>query len=141
MSGAEGLVERLRARTMPHPYEPVDAAEWVSDPLCVEAADALTTAEAHIEVLQAKLDADRGCACGYDRPDDICSVHSPKLAAAEARNRELEAALKPFAEVAKADISDAESDEDVHRPMRTYNRAPNITVGDLRRARRTLRGE
>jgi len=33
------------------------------------------------------------CACSYDRPDDVCSLHSPKLTAAEARVKELEAAL------------------------------------------------
>lgn len=59
--------------------------------------------------------------------------------AAEARVGELEAALKPFAMVAEHDIGSDETDTDMFRPMNRHNRAPALTVGDLRRARATLR--
>jgi len=45
------------------------------------------------------------------------------------------AALAPFAAVAQHDIGDSESDRDKFTPyVGSYNRAPKLTVGDLRRA-------
>ena len=59
-----------------------------------------------------------------------------KAQAAElARYRE---ALGPFAAVAEHDIGDDETDGEVFRPMQFVNRAPKLTVGDLRRARAAL---
>lgn len=43
-------------------------------------------------------------------------------------------ALKPFAAVAEYDIGETEADADIYRPMSKNNRAPLLTVGDLRRA-------
>jgi hypothetical protein len=34
------------------------------------------------------------CACSYDKPDDVCAFHSPKMAKAEARIAKLEAAIE-----------------------------------------------
>jgi hypothetical protein len=51
--------------------------------------------------------------------------------------RALREALKPFAAVAEYDIGQDETDADIFQPMRSgYNRAPLITVGDMRRAAR-----
>jgi hypothetical protein len=58
------------------------------------AEDRANEFEAQLEALHEKLDAlapHGTCACAYDRPDDVCNHHSPKLVAAEARCRELEA--------------------------------------------------
>ena len=50
-------------------------------------------------------------------------------------------ALKPFAAIAEHDIGESEADEDIYQPMRSgNNRAPLITVGDLRRAKAALTG-
>jgi len=49
---------------------------------------------------------------------------------------DLREALRPFALVAMHDIGDDEADTDLFRQMTKYNKAPQITVGDLRRARR-----
>lgn len=48
--------------------------------------------------------------------------------------QDLVEALRPFAECAEQDIGESESDADTFRNS-THNRAPKITVGDLRRAR------
>lgn len=51
------------------------------------------------------------------------------------RVKEMEEALAPFASVAEHDIGDDETDADQFRPIQSnYNRAPKLTVGDLRRA-------
>ena len=52
----------------------------------------------------------------------------------EARIRELEEALRPFADVAEHDIGESEADEDQFAPMAAFNRAPKLSVGDLRHA-------
>jgi hypothetical protein len=50
-------------------------------------------------------------------------------------------ALRPFAAVAEHDIGESETDEDIYQPMSSgNNRAPLITVGDLRRAKAALAG-
>jgi hypothetical protein len=41
----------------------------------------------------AALSAHETCGCAYDKRDDVCSHHSPKLAKAESRISELEAQL------------------------------------------------
>ena len=47
----------------------------------------------------------------------------------------LRKALDPFVRVAEVDIGQDETDADIFQPMRSgYNRAPLITVGDMRRA-------
>lgn len=58
--------------------------------------------------------------------------------ALQARVAELEAGLRPYAEVAKHDIGTDEADADLFTPMRQYNLARRLTVGDLRRARALL---
>lgn len=42
--------------------------------------------------------------------------------------------LRPFAAVAQNDIGDDEADTDLFRPMSSHNRAPLLTVGDMRQA-------
>ena len=54
-----------------------------------------------------------------------------------AENETLRAALEPFANVAKHDVGEGESDMDRYTPMK-HNHAPHISVGDLRRARAAL---
>lgn len=51
-----------------------------------------------------------------------------------ARVEAAEQALKPFALTAEHDIGSTETDADIFQQMGQYNRAPKITVGDMRRA-------
>lgn len=46
--------------------------------------------------------------------------------------------LRPFALIAEHDVRDTEADRDRFKPMFTFNRAPWIIIGDLRRARSEL---
>lgn len=70
---------------------------------------------------------------------------SPEWKTAEERAISAEAslaaareALKPFAAVAEHDIGESEDDADLFTPMSAHNRAPRLTVGDLRAARAIL---
>lgn len=54
--------------------------------------------------------------------------------------RQAREVLGPFAKVAEHDIGVDEADSDHFRPMYRHNRAPLITVGDLRSASRALAG-
>lgn len=56
-------------------------------PKCLRAE--LDKAQRHIEMLQAKLDADKSCACAYDDPNEVCLPHSPLLEKARAENERL----------------------------------------------------
>jgi chromosome segregation ATPase len=62
----------------------------------IEHADA--AAEAHEakwkSICKAERSDDGMCACSYDKPDDVCAFHSPKMAKAEARIAKLEAAIE-----------------------------------------------
>ena len=69
------------------------------------------------------------------RANDFWRVQAEAQAAELARYRE---ALGPFAAVAEHDIGDDETDGEAFRPMQFLNRAPKLTVGDLRRARAAL---
>lgn len=62
------------------------------------------------------------------------------IEAQAARIAELEAALKPFADVADTDIGNDEVDEDIFRPMSSQKVAssPLLTVGNLRTASTAL---
>lgn len=62
------------------------------------------------------------------------------IAALAEENQRLREALQPFAEVAEHDIGGDEADCDAFRPMFRVNRAPYLTVGDLRRVRAALSG-
>lgn len=67
-----------------------------------EAAARIEEAEAEVEALDQKCRAlsvahgPKTCGCSYDRQDDICAAHSPKLLAALARIEALEKAAAPF---------------------------------------------
>lgn len=65
--------------------------------------------------------------------DAVAEANSQLTAAAP----ELLDALRPFAECAEHDIGQSEDDADTFRNS-THNRAPKITVGDLRRARAAI---
>ena len=55
------------------------------------------------------------------------------------RIERLEEALNPFADVAEFDISEAESDGDIYRPMsHKYAVGGVLKVGDLRRTKQTM---
>lgn len=56
-------------------------------PKCLRAE--LDKAQRHIEMLQAKLDAEKSCACAYDDPNEVCLPHSPLLEKARAENEQL----------------------------------------------------
>lgn len=78
----------------------------------------------------------------------LLSLHMKRAEQAEAErdearrlaeeNQRLREALEPFADVAEHDIGTDEADSDAFRPMFGVNRAPYLTVGDLRRARSAL---
>ncbi|UXU73774.1 MULTISPECIES: hypothetical protein [unclassified Paracoccus (in: a-proteobacteria)] len=65
-------------------------------------------------------------------------IRADLVEAMETENQRLREALSPFADVAEHDIGTDEADCDVFRPMLRANRAPYLTVGDLRRARAAL---
>lgn len=75
---------------------------------------------------------------GMDPDDAVEYVRADIITDLAEENRRLREALQPFAEVAEHDIGDDEADCDAFRPMFRVNRAPYLTVGDLRRARATL---
>ena len=56
-----------------------------------------------------------------------------------AKVKRLEAALRPFAEIAQYDIGNSEANDDLFRPMMFNNRGPLLTVGMFRRARAALK--
>lgn len=62
----------------------------------------LDNAQHHIEMLQAKLDAEKSCACAYDDPNEVCLPHSPLLEKARAEldrtHKQLNAAVTLLAE-------------------------------------------
>ena len=62
-------------------------------PLAALAADEIERQAQHIEALQAKIDAEKSCACSYDAPGDVCAAHSPALTAARAEVERLRATL------------------------------------------------
>jgi len=62
------------------------------------------------------------------------------LAAKDAELAKLRDALEPFAKVAEHDIGESETDDDLFRPMMQHNRAPRLTVGDMRKALAALAG-
>ncbi|MBA3670387.1 MAG: hypothetical protein H0W71_10080 [Sphingomonas sp.] len=65
---------------------------------------------------------------------EIARRNDARAIAAEARLAEAVKALKPFAQIAEHDIGADEADQDTYRPMRSNNRVPPVSVGDLRRA-------
>jgi hypothetical protein len=52
--------------------------------------------KAHIEELQQKFEGcpHTSCGCSYDRPGDVCAIHSPKIAAQKAEIERLREALE-----------------------------------------------
>jgi hypothetical protein len=97
------------------------AAETI-ERLIRERDEANAAAEAHEVKWRSICKAERSdggmCACSYDKPDDVCAFHSPKLAAAEARVAELEGALAHarawHESEAKALSKSGRSDADYH---------------------------
>jgi len=65
---------------------------------------------------------------------DALSALFPSLRDLEAQNTKLREAVRPFAAVAKHDISMDEDNQDMFRPMLAHNRAPRLTVGHFRTA-------
>jgi|APCry1669192522_1035417.scaffolds.fasta_scaffold04459_3 hypothetical protein len=61
-------------------------------------------------------------------------VEAQASASPPEREAKLRSALHPFVQTLELDVSKDEADEDIFRPMSSgYNRAPLITIGDLRR--------
>lgn len=56
------------------------------------------------------------------------------IAAKDAEIDRLREALEPFAKVAKHDIGHGEDNQDLFQPMLRHNRAPRLTVGNVRAA-------
>ena len=87
---------------------------------------------AELRVIGCHENGDARCTCGIGMDAaDALEAQAAELA----RYRE---ALGPFAAVAEHDIGDDETDGEAFRPMQFVNRAPKLTVGDLRRARAAL---
>ena len=68
-----------------------DLAASKHDDLSVatEAAHEIERQAKHVAELQQKIDAEMSCGCSYDAPGDVCSWHSPALAAAQAEVKRL----------------------------------------------------
>lgn len=62
------------------------------------------------------------------------SVIFPSTETALVENAKLRSLLAPFAEIARHDIGETETDEDFFTPMTQHNRAARLVVGDFRRA-------
>lgn len=76
-----------------------------------------------------------------DNPSWLIHEAIARIAGLEVQLAEALEALEPFAMVAEHDISEDETDSDTYRPMqKPLNRAPQITVGHIRAARRALEG-
>lgn len=88
----------------------------------------------HIAHCEVRSDADYIAAAN---PAVILALLSERDALRD-RVAELEGALKPFAEVADNDIGDDETDDEIFVPMLRNHRAPLITVGNIRAARKAL---
>lgn len=52
----------------------------------------------HVEVLQAKIDPDEHCVCGYDAGTAVCLRHSPIVHRLRAENEKMREALEWYAE-------------------------------------------
>jgi hypothetical protein len=100
-----------------------------------DAADRIEKLEERVEDLESFQE----CACAYDKPTDICAFHKQlfdKITTVRLdRIEKLEAALRPFAKW--ADWHDDAKGTDVER---CFSKA-QITVGDLRAARKALEGK
>jgi hypothetical protein len=92
-----------------------------------EAADALAAQAKRIEELRKEA----------DMMHSEYKTANARIAELEAEKAELRVALKPFSDVAEHDIDDDDPNEDRFRPIHC-NRAPLLTVGDLRRARAAI---
>lgn len=72
----------------------------------------------HIEELQAKIDAEKSCACSYDEPGDVCVTHSPALATArgevERLRAEKEALYASIVGIERAAAGAIYSQESIH---------------------------
>ena len=113
--GTGGEYDLLRRR-VPAPAVPDDVAGLVAE----------------LRVIGCHENGDARCTCGIGmEAADTIEAQAAELA----RMRE---ALGPFAAVAEHDIGDDETDGEAFRPMQFLNRAPKLTVGDLRRARAAL---
>ena len=103
---------RIRSALIPAPAVPDDVATWR------QRADGFAKSNQTLR-------------CDLTEAQRTIEAQAAELA----RYRE---ALGPFAAVAEHDIGDDETDGEAFRPMQFVNRAPKLTVGDLRRARAAL---
>jgi len=79
----------------------IENGRWLADVKRIDALEAeikqlreqLEYDEEQINALQDKLGLDC-CACSYDKPGDVCMVHSPMLRKAEAEIKRLLAKLE-----------------------------------------------
>lgn len=85
-----------------------------------------------------RLEIDLAIEEAITQPAPYTCKHGCERDALKDRIAELVKALRAFAAVAEHDIGEDEADSETFRPMATYNRAPTLTVGDLRRARALL---
>lgn len=133
-----GLVERLeRARTDFWAHTRMDCLREAATALASLSAErdrAKMLVEVYSEEQQKQL-------ADWKAEKARATAASSEAAALRVKLEEYRKALEPFALVADRDIGDDEADTDRFQPMRTpYNRAPLLTVGDLRRARALASG-
>lgn len=82
--------------------------------------------EGHVELLQSKIDADTSCACSFDKPDDVCAVHSPRLAAAEAELARLRTPAGEVEEFARSLLHEAKEFVPGSWRRQRYERASDL---------------
>jgi hypothetical protein len=103
------------------------AAEARVAELTKERDEANAAAEAHEVKWRSICKAERSdggmCACSYDKPDDVCAFHSPKIAAAETRIAKLEAALRQADEWFRAYAQGHYAKGDWDKAKRNHDRA------------------
>lgn len=90
----------------------------------IEAASRISQQDAELERLRREV----------EEAKEFRAILEGHLSAAIDDYNEVLKALEPFARVAEHDIGESEADSDFFMPMKTYNRAPLLTVGDFRNA-------
>lgn len=96
----------------------------IADDLCHQAASRISQQDAELERMRREV----------EEAKEFRSILEGHLSAAIDDYNDALKALEPFSRVAEHDIGESEADSDFFMPMKTYNRAPLLTVGDFRNA-------
>lgn len=138
---------RIRSALVPAPAVPDDVAKTVAElrkayALVAEFPESKPDGFMNLLALRNltpdAADTIEALAASVDRANAANEALCADVEAQAAELARYREALGPFAAVAEHDIGDDETDGEAFRPMQFVNRAPKLTVGDLRRARAAL---